>query len=78
MACHTPYNYVQAGDRTTPELQMFTTIKQLKAIDGLKVGRMAPSSQIYLVTYEGQRWLFEDKIEMLVWANKWLDHLLPA
>ena len=57
---------------------MFTTIKQLKAIDGLKVGRMAPDSQIYFVTYEGQRWLFEDKIEMLVWANKWLDHLLPA
>jgi len=57
---------------------MFTTVKQLKAIDGLKVGRMAPGSQIYFVTYEGQRWLFEDKIEMLVWANKWLDHLLPA
>ena len=34
--------------------------------------------KFYRVLFEGQRYVFADKAEMLAWANQWLDHLLPA
>jgi len=57
---------------------MFTTVKQLKAVDGINVMLFTRDRKFYRVLFEGQRYVFADKAEMLAWANQWLDHLLPA